>query len=250
MGRTVLIVQARMGSTRLPGKSMMRLAGEPMIARILERLLRCELPDDVVLAIPDQSQDDVLVDIGKQWGVPVFRGSEHDLVDRYCQAAKVTDAELVVRVPADNVTPEPTEIDRIIEHHHSLPQRGFSSNLAEIWGSGYPDGIGAEVFDTSLLVEASERNISPVQREHVHRNFFDYGTQQAVDEDWAPVSTIQCPSSFSRPDIILDVNTDDQYQLMSRLYDELYSINTRFSIHDTIVWMDNHRDNRSGLAER
>ncbi|MDP7068626.1 MAG: hypothetical protein QF637_13495, partial [Acidimicrobiales bacterium] len=94
-----------------------------------------------------------------------------------------------------------------------------------------------------LLVEASERNITPVQREHVHRNFFDYGTQQAIDEDWAPVSTIQCPSSFSRPDIILDVNTDDQYQLMSKLYDELYSINTRFSIHDTIAWMDKYRNN-------
>lgn len=241
MGRTVLIVQARMGSTRLPGKSMMKLAGEPMIARILERLLRCDLPDEVVLAVPDQSQDDVLVDVAKQCGVSVFRGSEHDLVDRYCQAARAYDAELIVRIPADNVTPEPTEVDRIIEHHHTLPGRGFSSNLSEIWGSGYPDGIGAEVFDTSLLVEASKRHNTPLQREHVHRNFFDYETQKAVDSVWAPVSTIQCSSDYCRPDIILDVNTDEQYRLMRSMYDELYPVNSRFTIEDIVAWIDCHR---------
>ena len=241
IGRTVLIVQARMGSTRLPGKSMMSLAGEPMIVRILERLLRCELPDDIVLAVPDQGQDEILVDVGKQCGVSVFRGPEHDLVDRYRQAAEMNDAELIVRVPADNVTPEPTEIDRIIEHHHTLSGRGFSSNLAEIWGSGYPDGIGAEVFDTSLLIEASDRHHMPTQREHVHRNFFDYETQKAVDEAWAPISTVLCPLEFRRPDIVLDVNTKSQYQLMSRLYDDLYPNNPNFSIIEIISWMDQHQ---------
>ena len=80
------------------------------------------------------------------------------MLDRYLKAAEWAEADVVVRFPADNATPEPKEIDRIVAHHLSKITRGFSSNLAEIWGSGYPDGIGAEVFDFSTIVEAIKRN--------------------------------------------------------------------------------------------
>ena len=143
-----------MGSSRLPGKSMMPLAGKPLVARILERVQRCKLPDEIVLAIPDNQENEILGELGKSCGVSVFAGSEDNLLDRYYQAAVNHAADVVVRLPADNATPEPEEIDRIVEFHLALERRGFSSNLANIRGSGYPDGIGAEVFDTSLLSEA------------------------------------------------------------------------------------------------
>ena len=145
--RIVLIIQARMGSTRLPGKSLMDLAGAPLVGRILERVKRCRLVDEIVLAIPDTPNDRVLGQLGDSYGVTVFAGSETDLVERYYQAAEASSADIVGRLPADNVAPEPDEIDRIIEHHLSLGRRGFSSNLSVINDSGYPDGIGAEVFD-------------------------------------------------------------------------------------------------------
>ncbi len=236
--RVVLIIQARMGSSRLPGKSMMDLAGSPLVGRILERVKRCQRLDEIVLAIPNTSKDKILGDVGREYGVTVFTGSENDLLERYHQAAVTSKADVVGRLPADNATPEPSEIDRIVEHHLSLGRRGFSSNLSVIGNSGYPDGIGTEMFDFSLLAEARERHSDPRQREHVHLNFFDYSTQQAFDSTWCPISTVQCPSAFRRPDLVLDVNTQEQYEFMKQLYEDLYPHNPNFHITDIIRWYD------------
>ena len=237
--RNVLILQARMGSARLPGKSMMDLAGEPLVGRILERVKRCTKLDDIVLAIPDTEQDKPLGMLANKYGVKVFAGSENDLVDRHYQAALLYQANVIVRIPADNTTPQPEEIDRIIDHHLSLNRPGFSSNLSVIDNSGYPDGIGAEVFDFSLLADVKKKVRDPFKCEHVHLNFYNYETGEAVDTDWCPISTVQCPQEFRRPDLILDVNTKDQYDFMVQLYDALYYKNSHFDIRDIISWYDN-----------
>lgn len=236
--RAVLIIQARMGSTRLPGKSMMPLAGKPLVARILERVKRTTAFDEIVLAVPDNRDNAVLADLGRQSGVSVFAGSELDCLDRYYQAATAFGADLVGRLPADNTTPEPGEIDRIVQHHRSLGRPGFSSNLAQVFSNGYPDGIGAEIFDFDLLAEAWRRNSDPRQREHVHLNFFDYATQKPVDAAWCPVSTVECPQAFRRPDLVLDVNTPAQLEFMQQLYADLYPRNPNFHITDIITWYD------------
>jgi spore coat polysaccharide biosynthesis protein SpsF len=246
--RVVLIIQARMGSTRLPGKSMMELAGVPLVGRILERVKRCQRLDAIVLAIPDKGADSVLGQLGRDYGVGVFEGSENDLVERYYQAALANRADIVGRLPADNATPEPAEIDRIVAHHLSLGRPGFSSNLSVIDDSGYPDGIGAEMFDFSLLAQARERHSDLRQREHVHLNFFDYGKAQAVDASWCPISTIMCPPEFRRPDLVLDVNTQEQYEFMRQLYADLYPRNATFHITDIIRWYDTEYMPRRAFA--
>ena len=239
MSNTVAaIVQARMGSTRLPGKSLMLLAGKPLVGRVIERIRSATKIDKLILAIPDNIENDPLETLGKSYGVQIFRGSEIDLVDRYYNAAKNLSCKYVVRIPADNPTPQGSEIDRIIDHHLSLNRPGFSSNLAEIYGSKYPDGIGAEIFDFELLEEISADFSESKKREHIHLNFFDYATQKAVDETWCPISTVQCPSEFARPDIILDVNTQIQFEYMANLYKELYPENPNFDIKDIIKWHD------------
>jgi len=237
--RVVLVIQARMGSARLPGKSMMDLAGAPLVGRILERVKRCRRIDEIVLAIPDTASDAVLGDLGRRYGVAVFTGPENDLVERYYQAALAFDADIVGRLPADNATPEPEEIDRIADHHRMLGRRGFSSNLTTVGDNGYPDGIGAEMFDFSLLAEARQRHSDPRRREHVHLNFFDYSTQTPVDADWCPVSTVACPPEFARPDLVLDVNTQAQYEFMRQLYEALFPKNPEFHITDILAWYDN-----------
>ena len=227
-----------MGSSRLPGKSMMPLFGEPLVGRILERLKKCKQPDLIVLAIPNTKENLPLKHLGDLYNVKVFLGDENDVLSRYFYAAKLYSADLIVRFPADNPVPEPLEVDKIINHHIKLQRKGFSSNLAEIFNSGYPDGIGAEVFDFSLLEDAFKKPFSSNLREHVHLNFFDYSTQKIVDIDNCPVSTIKCPVEFNRPDLILDVNTIEQYNYMKSLYDYLYSINPNFHITDIIKWHD------------
>jgi spore coat polysaccharide biosynthesis protein SpsF len=238
--KVAAIVQARMGSTRLPGKSLMLLAGTPLVGRVIERIRSAAKIDKLILAIPDNIENDPLETLGKSYGVQIFKGSEIDLVDRYYNAAKNLSCKYVVRIPADNPVPQGSEIDRIIDHHLSLNRPGFSSNLAEIYGSGYPDGIGAEIFDFELLEEISADFSDSKKREHIHLNFFDYATQKAVDENWCPISTVQCPSDFARPDIILDVNTQRQFEYMANLYKELYPSNPNFNIKDIIKWHDKH----------
>src|SRR5437762_12967221 len=85
--RVVLIIQARMGSTRLPGKSLMDLAGAPLVGRILERVKRCRRLDEIVLAVPEGPADRALAQLGREYGVTVFAGSERDLLERYYRAA-------------------------------------------------------------------------------------------------------------------------------------------------------------------
>lgn len=237
--RVVAIVQARMGSTRLPGKSMMDLAGSPLVGRVLERIKLASQIDELVLAIPETPENAVLRDLAAHYSISCFEGSEDNLLDRYYQAAVKFNADLIVRIPADNPIPHASEIDRIISHHKSLGRLGFSSNLAEIYNSGYPDGIGAEVFDFQLL-ESAWRTESDIKKlEHVHLNYFDYTKQTAVDENVCPISTIKCPIEFARPDLILDVNTAEQYAYMANLYEDLYPVNPNFDIIDIIRWHDN-----------
>jgi spore coat polysaccharide biosynthesis protein SpsF len=234
--RVILIVQARIGSTRLPGKSLMDLAGEPLVGRVLERVLRCNNIDDIVLAIPKTVENDALADLARQYGVNLYRGSENDLVDRYYQAAKIFNATIVGRLPADNPIPEPYEIDRIIEHHIQS-NYAFSSNLSEVYGNGYPDGVGAEMIDFTALETVWKECKDPERREHVHLNFFNYIDQKQVDERFS-VGTIECPEIFRRPEIILDVNTQEQYEFIKQIYEYFYNENPYFHITDILNWYD------------
>ena len=233
----VLIVQARMDSTRLPGKSLRPLAGVPLGGRILERLKRCQRVDRLVLAVPDTDQNDALEVVGRSYGIPVFRGSEPDVLDRYYRAAQAFRAEAIVRFPADNPVPEPSEIDRIIAYHLT-GQSDFSSNLAEVYGNGYPNGIGAEVISAQALEEVWRACQDPEKREHPHLNFFDYRAQRATDPDRYRVGTVPCPPAFRRPELVLDVNTPQEYAFMAALYDALYPGNPQFHITDIIRWYD------------
>ena len=227
--RAVLILQARMSSTRLPGKSMLPLAGRPLLARILERVRRTRLVHEIVVATTRKAEDDPLAELAAAEGAAVYRGAENDLVERYRRAAEVYQAALVVRLPADNAVPEPEEIDRIIEYH-LRGESEFSSNLAEVMGNGYPDGIGAEVFERAALDEVASRPLTPMLREHPHLNFFDYRVQKPVEPARFRVGTVECPPAFRRPDLRLDVNTAEDYRFLARLYDDLYPRNPNFHI--------------------
>jgi spore coat polysaccharide biosynthesis protein SpsF len=234
--RAALILQARMGSTRLPGKSLMDLVGAPLVGRILERVKRCRRVDVIVVATTHKAQDDVLADLAREYEVTVFRGAENDLVDRYYQAALAVGAHVIARLPADNPVPEPEEIDRIIAYHLESHSE-FSSNLAQVFGNGYPDGLGAEVFNTAALKIIHNEVNDPERREHPHLNFFNYRTQQPVDPRFR-VGTVQCPAPFRRPDLVLDVNTAEEYEFLKELYSYLYPRNPRFHITDIIEWYD------------
>ena len=238
MRKVVLIIQARMSSTRLPGKSIMPLADKPLVYRMVERLKKSKKIDEIVIATSNQPEDQVLVELAKELEVSFFQGELLDVRDRYLKAAERFEADFVLRIPADNPMPDWHEIDKLIDFHLEHNPSGFSSNLAQVNDSGYLDGIGAEIFSTKLLQESVARFSSDTVKEHVHRNFFDYSTQSPVDASWCPIASPKAPAELKRPDIILDVNTMDDYTKIKRIYDHLYPQNPNFTTVDVINFID------------
>ena len=172
-------------------------------------------------------------------GINIFEGSEDDLVERYYKAALNSKADFVARLPADNPTPEPFEIDKLVTFHLKNNPSGFSSNLSPFYCSGYPDGIGIEIFSFELLKEVFLKSKNSSKKEHLHLNFFDYKSETPVNNIWCPIKTLKCPKEYRRPQLILDVNTYDQYLFMKSLYESIYPKNKNFTILDIIDWVDN-----------
>lgn len=233
-----IVVQARMGSTRLPGKMMLDLYGEPLIFRILERLKRCRLVDNVILAIPDDDLNNILYDTAIRLNdIKVVRGSEKNLIKRYQCAIEQFPCDHVIRFPGDNVFPDPIQIDRLIKFHVSHNSRGFSSNIASVFGNNMIDGVGAEIFSTSLLMNLSPDFSSEAQKEHLHLNFYDYGAAVAVN----PSINVDAPSpeeGMARPEYVLDINTIEQYPLIRDIYKNVCFQNELFTTESIIKYLD------------
>ena len=228
-----------MGSTRLPGKTMFDLAGQPLIGRMLERVKRVRGLDGIVVATTERREDDVLVQVADAYGVESFRGSEDDLVDRYYQAAKACAARTVLRLPADNPCPEPEAFERLIEAH-GRSGVCFSSNIMQVDGNQWPDGIGVEAFQFDVLHDIWRTETAPQRREHLASNFYDYLNQEPADPARFSIGTVECPPAWRRPELALDVNTAGDYEFMRRLYQDLYPRNGLFGIGDIIEWYDKH----------
>jgi spore coat polysaccharide biosynthesis protein SpsF len=163
--RRVAIIQARMGSTRLPGKVLMDLAGRPMLARQLERVKRCRLLDDVVVATTTAGADDALVALARDEGVRWFRGSESDVLGRYAGAASEAGADVVVRITADCPLLDPETSDRVIAALSDGPDLAdYASNVLR---RTYPVGLDTEALWRDTLERTARHARSASAREHV-----------------------------------------------------------------------------------
>lgn len=164
--RVVCVVQARMGSSRLPGKSLRELAGRPLLAHVLERALAIKGVDAVVLATSDSMGDDPVEALGSLCGVPVVRGSEWDVLDRVRLAAMRHNATVVVRVTGDCPFLAPEVATEVLQAYFDSPLAvGYMSN--DTTRSGFPDGTDVEVFSWNALDVASRNALSRHDREHV-----------------------------------------------------------------------------------
>ena len=158
-----VILQARTGSSRLPGKVLADLSGRPMLAFLVERLERCQAVDRIILATTDQPEDDDLVALGSSLGLSIARGSEKDVLARFVLAAESTDAPVFVRITADCPLMDPVLLGELITAF-KLQDVDYLSNCLP---PTYPDGLDIEVFSRDALLRAQQGCISPAQREHV-----------------------------------------------------------------------------------
>ena len=159
------IIQARMGATRLPGKMMLPLHGIPVVEWVFRRIKKASLVKNIVFAIPETKENNILHAHLKKIGATVYRGSEKDVVERFYFAAKEWQATHVVRVCADNPFVSGSEIDRLVAFY-------LESNCDYAYNhipkkNCYPDGIGAEIVSFEILKNIYEEAKSPDHREHV-----------------------------------------------------------------------------------
>ncbi len=169
--KKIAIIQARMGSTRLPGKVMMDLAGQPMLARVVERTRRATTVDAVVVATTIAAEDAVICEFCSQRGYPCFRGSVTDVLDRYYGAATQFGADAVIRVTADNPIVDPDIIDGVV-CAFAATRPDYASN--HLHPRTYPIGLGVEIFTLDALRRAWHEGLDSASREHVTKYILDH----------------------------------------------------------------------------
>jgi len=163
--RVVAIIQARMSSTRLPGKVLLDVAGEPMLARVVNRTRRATTLHDVAIATTTKPADEPIVKLCAVRGWPCFRGSEEDVLDRYYWAAKEHRADFIVRITSDCPLVEPEIVDLIVQ---GILERGpvdYVSNT--IPPRSFPRGLDVEAISFKALERAWREDDNPAWREHV-----------------------------------------------------------------------------------
>ena len=159
----VAIIQARMGSTRLPGKSMMKISGKPLLWHVIQRVRRAKSVGRIVVATTRKRQDDAIAGFCRKNGVPVFRGNAENVLGRYFAAAKRAKAKTVVRITADCPLADPGVIDSLV----GICRAGKYGYCSNVHPRSYPTGMDAEVFSFQALSKANEKAKSGFEREHV-----------------------------------------------------------------------------------
>lgn len=165
--RVVAIIQARMGSSRLPGKVLLDLAGKPMLARVVARTSRATAVDQVLVATTSDASDDPVAACCDAMGVPCARGSTHDVLDRYYQAAKDAEADVIVRITADCPVIDPDLVDGCVKTLQEGSYDFTCNRLPLPFTRTYPIGLDTEVCTFAALQKAWDEADENFHREHV-----------------------------------------------------------------------------------
>jgi spore coat polysaccharide biosynthesis protein SpsF (cytidylyltransferase family) len=203
------VIQARMGSTRLPGKVMMDLGGKPSLVRVIERAKRIKGVDRVILATTTKPEDEVLIQTAQSCKIAVFAGSENDVLGRYYKTAEYFHLDAIARITADCPLLDPAVSSKVVR---AFVEGGYDY-VSNCHPPTYPDGLDTEVFSFQALRKAWVRAISPFEREHVTPfiwrrpykfkalNIVHYG-ESLVDHRWT-------------------LDTEDDYRWIKTVYETL-----------------------------
>jgi len=223
----VVVIQARMGSTRLPGKVLRPLGGRPAIQHVLERARLIPGVGEVVLATSTAAADEPLARLAASLGAPVFRGSEQDVLDRYCQAARQARADVVVRVTGDCPLLDPRESGKVLR---ALLDAGadYASNCHP---PTYPDGLDTEALPMAVLERAWREADTTAEREHVTLHVWR-------NPDRFRLINVAHATDLSRYRLTLDEERD--YRLLGHVFAALQETG-RFGTLTEVVDLLEHR---------
>lgn len=227
--RTVAIVQARICSTRLPGKILMSILGEPMLKRMIERVKRAKGLDAIVVATTDKPEDDATAELAKKCGVQVFRGDEKDVLDRFYKASKEAGADIVIRLTGDCPLHDPAVIDEVTQH--------FLSNKIDYTHApvNYPEGLDTEVFSFVALERAWGKSKLPSEREHVTLYIRNHPELFKIDDGWKHGDDEYSTMHWS-------VDTQADFDFVTKIYEQLYPSNPCFNKDDVLALLAEHQE--------
>lgn len=222
--RYLAIIQARLGSTRLPGKVMLDLCGKPVLQRVIERVLKSEfLKESVLIASTVSESDSKIAQFCCGLGIPVFRGSEDDVLDRFYQSAKRMKAENIVRITADCPLIDYRVIDQVIRLH----EKSGSDYTANVLKHTFPDGQDTEVFKFSALEKAWKEAALKSEREHVtpyiwkNTSLFSHANLEAAENYGDMRWTLDNQSDFELISAVYSHFLPDEFFSMEKIIDFL-----------------------------
>jgi len=221
--KIVATIEARMTSTRLPGKVLMPLAGMPALTRMIERVRRSKYIDEIVVATTVNRADDPIVESAKENNVKYFRGSEMDVLGRVVGAAESVEAEIIVELTGDCPLMDWRLVDRGIEEFFA----GQFDCAANVIKRTFPDGFDVQVYPTALLADVANLTDDLLDREHVSRYIYNH-------EDKYRINHWLSPAEYVWPDLRVTLDEINDYKLINLIFEKLLPVNNDFSYIDVI----------------
>ena len=234
----IAIVQARMGSTRLTGKILKTIQKKPMLWHIVNRLKKVDEINEVVIATSDLSTDDQVYEMAINYGIGCYRGSETDVLDRFYNAAKMLDAQYVIRITGDCPMVDPPTISKLIKLYFD----GQYDYCGVACGAGvakekninrFPDGLDAEFFSFKILSEANNEAKINLHREHVTPFIWQNNKRYKL-------CSLYSETDYS--DLRLTVDKKEDFEFVNWIYDMLYPNNSHFDLQDILELLENNPD--------
>jgi spore coat polysaccharide biosynthesis protein SpsF len=213
--KILVCVQARTGSTRLPGKVLKPLAGKPLLQRMLARVQAASLAAEVIVITTTDAADDPVVELCEEIAVKSFRGHPTDLLDRHYQAAILEKADVVVKIPSDCPLIDPAVIDRVLTHY--LDHRGEFDFVSNLHPATYPDGNDVEVMTIETLRAAWSNATLLFEREHTTPYIWERPEQFRLSNvAWEPGLNYSMSHRWT-------IDYPEDYEFIARVFDELQS---------------------------
>ena len=233
--KIVVVVQARMGSTRLPGKVLLPLANRPLLHRMLDRVLAAQRPSSVVVATTTDPADDVIVKMAREAGVGCFRGHPTDLLDRHYSAGLAFGADVVVKIPSDCPLVDPAVIDRVIGQYTA--HAGSVDFVSNLHPPTYPDGNDVEVMPLGVLETAWIEATEPHEREHTTPFIWQRGDRfRSQNITWESGFDYSSTHRWT-------IDYPEDYQFIAAVYEALWSpARPVFSLTDVLSLLEAHPD--------
>lgn len=233
--KTLVIIQARCGSTRLPKKVLMPLAGKTVLERMVEHVLAVTSDFDVTVAATLEREDDAIEEVCKNMGMKCFRGHPTDVLDRHYQAAKGERADVVVKIPSDCPLIDPSVIGKVLSHFRQ--SRGRYEYVSNLHPATYPDGNDVEVMLMETLTAAWREATKPYEREHTTPFIWDQPERFRIGNvEWETGLNYSMTHRWT-------IDYPEDYQFVKAVYDELWS-QTRpmFSLQDILNLLNERPD--------